>query len=352
VAWFLAAREKLGSIDVAGIAGPGDALADFEKTRETFRLIREVDPDSTFCLSTNGLLLPRYADEIAALGVSHVTVTVNAPDIETGRRIYRFVEWEGTRYTGKEGTRLLLENQYAGIRRLKELGIVSKINVVLLKGLNDNLMPVIAEKVKEAGADMLNIMQLIPVKGSLFEHIPLTSNAELTKIRAQCEGILPQMYHCRQCRVDAVGRIDEDISLSLWEKDARPAAWEPSGVPAGAAILRFAAASKNGMLVDQHFGHARAFHVYEYREGKVRFIERREIPQYCLGSSNCGSRENRFAVIAEALRDCSCVLAMRIGDAPRLELEKQGVRFFMTYDYVTDAVRKAAELFEATARCQ
>ncbi|MDR0376890.1 MAG: radical SAM protein [Spirochaetaceae bacterium] len=350
--WFLAARETLGAVDVAGIAGPGDALADFEKTRETFSLIRKADPDITFCLSTNGLLLPRYADKIAALGVSHVTVTVNAPDSETGRRIYRFVEWDRTRYTGKEGAARLLENQYAGIRRLKELGIVSKVNVVLLKGINSGLIPAIAGMVKEAGADILNVMQLIPVKGSLFEHIPLTSNAELTEIRRRCEGILPQMYHCRQCRADAVGRIDEDVSLSLAGKAALPpdvpariGAREPPEFPVGAVVPRFAAASKNGMLVDQHFGHAQAFHVYEYREGQVRFIERREISRCCAGPSHCGGRESRFAMIAEALKDCSCVLAVRIGDAPRAELEKQGVRVFMTYDYVTDAVRKAAELF-------
>jgi nitrogenase cofactor biosynthesis protein NifB len=351
---FLAAREKLGSIDVAGIAGPGDALANFEETRETFTLIRKADPGITFCLSTNGLLLPRYAGEIAALGVSHVTVTVNAPDSETGRRIYRFVEWEGTRYTGKEGAALLLENQYAGIQRLKELGIVSKINVVLLKGLNDSRIPAIVEKVKQYGADLINIMQLIPVRGSLFEYLPLTSNAELTELRKRCEGILPQMYHCRQCRADAIGCIDEDISLSFTGKAAplARAAAQTAGretvqtaaeVPAGGGILRLAAASQNGMLVDQHFGHARTFYVYEYREGRIGFIERREVPQYCLGPSNCGEGENRFAAIADMLKDCSCVLAMRIGEVPRRELEKQGIKFFMTYDYVTGAVRKAAE---------
>ncbi|MDR3337700.1 MAG: nitrogenase cofactor biosynthesis protein NifB [Treponema sp.] len=354
--WFLSAREKLGSIDVAGIAGPGDALANFEKTRETFALIREADPDISFCLSTNGLLLPRYADELAALGVSHVTVTVNAPDPKIGKRIYRFVEWEGKRYLGEEGAALLLTNQYAGIRRLRELGIICKINMVLLKDLNDSYLPAMVEKVKEAGADLVNIMQLIPVKGSLFEHLPLTSNAELTAVRRQCEGILPQMYHCRQCRADAVGRIDEDISLTLDGLNAphgvsvkKPGTSPETGAPgteetlsAGQPARRFAVASKNGMVVDQHFGHAEAFHVYEYQGGQVRFIEKREIPRYCFGSSECGEQEDRFAAIVNTIKDCSCVIAVRIGEAPRRELEKQGIKFFMTYDYVTDAVRRAA----------
>jgi nitrogenase cofactor biosynthesis protein NifB len=202
------AKERLGAIDVVGIAGPGDALAEFEKTRETFNLIREADPDVIFCLSTNGLLLPRYAETIAALGISHVTVTVNAPDAKTGKRIYRFVEYEGKHYTGEEGAALLLENQYEGIKRLHELGVVIKVNIVVLKDLNSEQIPGIVAKVKEAGADLSNIMQLIPVKGSLFEHLPLTSNAEITAIRKNCESILPQMYHCHQCRAAAVGKID------------------------------------------------------------------------------------------------------------------------------------------------
>ncbi|MDR1446634.1 MAG: radical SAM protein, partial [Treponema sp.] len=58
---FTAVKERLGKIDVVGIAGPGDALANFEKVKECFALIRGVDNEVTFCLSTNGLLLPRYA---------------------------------------------------------------------------------------------------------------------------------------------------------------------------------------------------------------------------------------------------------------------------------------------------
>jgi MoaA/NifB/PqqE/SkfB family radical SAM enzyme len=58
---FKKVKSKLGNLKVVGIAGPGDALANFENTRQPLELIREIDPDITFCLSTNGLMLPYYA---------------------------------------------------------------------------------------------------------------------------------------------------------------------------------------------------------------------------------------------------------------------------------------------------
>ncbi|MDR1288584.1 MAG: nitrogenase cofactor biosynthesis protein NifB [Treponema sp.] len=355
---FLEVRERLGNINVAGIAGPGDALANFEEVKETFSLIRERAPGVTFCLSTNGLLLPRYAGEIAALGVSHVTVTVNAADSKTGRRIYRFVTYRDRRYTGEEGAALLLENQYEGIRRLHELGIVVKANVVVIKGLNDAQIPAIAGKLKEAGTDLCNIMQLIPVKGSLFEHIPLTSNAEITEIRKSCEAILPQMYHCRQCRADAAGTLDNDLSRFFGKAERSP---EIPGCPSDSAAAGlaaagpaepekstglFAVASKDGMLVDQHFGHTENFYMYQYKNGQVVFLERREVSRYCSGPDDCGKKhEELIDSIIKTIEGCSAVITMRIGEMPKRRLEEKGISVFMTYDYVTDAVREAAKGF-------
>src|SRR6056297_2047831 len=75
--------EKEPRITVAGIAGPGDPFANPEETLGTMRLLREKYPDLILCLATNGLgLKPEYIDEIARIGVSHVTVTINAIDPE------------------------------------------------------------------------------------------------------------------------------------------------------------------------------------------------------------------------------------------------------------------------------
>jgi nitrogen fixation protein NifB len=43
---------------VLGIAGPGDPLANPQRTFETFRQLAEKAPDIKLCVSTNGLMLP------------------------------------------------------------------------------------------------------------------------------------------------------------------------------------------------------------------------------------------------------------------------------------------------------
>jgi MoaA/NifB/PqqE/SkfB family radical SAM enzyme len=335
---YLLVKEKIGKPDVVGIAGPGDALANFELTRETLVLIRRAEPKITFCISTNGLALPRRAAELEALGISHVTVTVNAVDPLIGSRIYRHVLFNDKSYRGIDAAGILLENQLEGIRRLGEMGMVCKINIVMLMGINDTHIPDVVKTAAGLGADLSNIMQLIPVKGSIFEHLPLVSNAAITRMRKQCEFILPQMYHCRQCRADAAGTLDNDISLSLNCRPEPPAETKPPG-----RLLRFAAASKNGYLVDQHFGHTLAFYIFDYLDGQVNFFERREIPQYCFGPEACRDSLETMEAILSVVEDCSGVIAVRIGETPRAMLAEKGIRFFMTYDYVTNAVRAAAE---------
>jgi predicted Fe-Mo cluster-binding NifX family protein len=107
--------------------------------------------------------------------------------------------------------------------------------------------------------------------------------------------------------------------------------------------MRFAVASKTGMIVDQHFGHAKAFGIYEYGKGKVSFIEKREIPQYCFGLRGCGDTEEAMEAILKTIADCSGLISMRIGEPPRVRLEENGIRVWTTYDYINAAVEEAAK---------
>ncbi|MDY0228157.1 MAG: radical SAM protein, partial [Desulfomicrobium apsheronum] len=78
-------------ITVVGIAGPGDPMAEAKRTIETIERINRKYPDMLYCLSSNGLALPEHVDRLAELGVTHVTVTMNAVDPEIGAKIYSWV---------------------------------------------------------------------------------------------------------------------------------------------------------------------------------------------------------------------------------------------------------------------
>ncbi len=331
-------KEKMPNLTVVGIAGPGDSLADFENTRKTLALIRKFDPQVTFCLSTNGLLLPLYAEELAGLGVSHVTVTMNAINATIGAKIYKHIDYMGNRYFGEVGAAILMANQMAGLKKLSTLGVVCKVNVVMLKGINEYHVRQVVKKAKELGCHISNIMQLIPVAGSAFENMPLTSNKEIMEMRKICGEVMPQMYHCRQCRADAVGTLDNDQSIEF-----RGCTSEKKQ-----ESMLFAVSSKSGVLVDQHFGHATDFYIYEYLNKSIRFREKRSVSKYCDGSESCdgmggGNKEGKMDAILEAVKDCNGVVAMRIGEVPKQKLKEQSIEIFTTYDRIEDAVKKAAE---------
>lgn len=217
---FIVVKEKIPNLSVVGIAGPGDALANWDNTREAIERIKQSNPEMIFCLSTNGLLLPHYAPEIVELGIKHVTVTMNTLDPATGAKIYHHVYYQGKKYEGVEGARILLENQLTGIQYLAQQGVLVKVNIVMIKGLNDSEIPSVVKKAKKLGVFMTNIMPLIPAEGSAFAHLPPTGMQELNQMRDLCQIDLHQMRHCKQCRADAIGLLGEDRSREFYAGQA------------------------------------------------------------------------------------------------------------------------------------
>ena len=198
-------------IKVVGIAGPGDPLAN-EETFETFELVKKEFPQLMLCLSTNGLLLPESIDRLYELGLHSLTVTINAVDPEVGAQIYRHVIYHGKHYTGVEGAKILIANQFEGLKRAGELGMTIKVNSVLVPGINDDQIPLIAKRVKELGAFVMNIMPLIPQ--AELAHVEKPSDERLAEIRKANEGIIGQFAHCKQCRADAIGLIGQDVTIA------------------------------------------------------------------------------------------------------------------------------------------
>ena len=193
-------------IKVIGIAGPGDPLANPE-TFETFRLVAAEFPELILCLSTNGLLLPEKIDELDRLGLCSLTVTLNTLDPAIGARIYSHIRYQGQTYNGTNGAAILLENQLAGIRLAAERGMTVKVNTVYIPGVNEAQVPLIARQVKELGAQVMNVMPLIPQ--AEFAGVAPPSTNLLANVRHENEKIIGQMKHCRQCRADAVGLISD-----------------------------------------------------------------------------------------------------------------------------------------------
>lgn len=317
---FLWVKEKIPNLSVVGVAGPGDALANWPQTKAALKLIKTESPETIFCLSTNGLMLPEYVDEIAELGIEHVTVTCNAIDPAIGAKLYQHVTYKNQVLTGVEAATVLFNNQLKGIELLVKKGILVKINIVMVKDINDKHIPEVVKKVKELGVFMTNIMPLIPAPGSNFESYPQTSMQDITAMRTQCQLDLKQMWHCKQCRADAIGLLDDDRSAEfrMSKLEEIPLTAVEIQQP-----LKIAVTTKYGKLVDLHFGHAVEFCIYQGQGKNFILVEKRKVENYCEGPA-CDEEERKEAVV-DALKDCNAVLTMRIGFNAKERLKKKGI---------------------------
>ena len=334
---FLDVKSKMPNLRVVGIAGPGDALANIDNTRKAIKLIQSTDDKTIICLSTNGLMVPEYFNRIMKLGVRHITITINTIRPEIGAKIYRYVFFNGKRYYGEEGASILIKNQLDGLKMLADAGVLCKVNIVMIKGINDEYIEETVKHVKELGAAMTNIMPLIPAEGSKFEHMTQVSKVELNAMRLKCGQHLKQMYHCQQCRADAIGKLSEDRSIEF-RKEVSPAKEEEK---VEEKKVRLAVSSTNGNIIDQHFGHSKEFYIYEYENQSVRFIESREVDKYCNGPECDG--EDKIEKIIKTLSDCQMVLSLRIGYEPKKKLLLKNIIPIETYDVVTNGILEAVK---------
>lgn len=335
-------KEQIRQLSVVGIAGPGDALANWPETKKAIELIKSLAPDITFCLSTNGLMLPEFGQEIIDLGVHHVTVTCNAIDPQIGAKLYQYARYKGEKLTGVAAAQVLLENQLKGIEFLAKQGVIVKVNIVMVMGINAHHIPEVVKKVKELGAFITNIMPLIPAPGSNFEHLPQTSMKDINDMRNLCQLDMQQMRHCKQCRADAIGLLGEDRSQEFRLSSIiqqQPACTDKTA----AKPVKIAVATKYGKLVDLHFGHATEFRIYQGENDRFELLETRQVNKYCAGMQECDSEEDRREGIVDSLKDCAAVLTMRIGHSAKERLRKKGIRSIEFCDSVENGLRYTAK---------
>jgi len=200
--------EKLHYIKVVAVAGPGEPLFN-EPTFETFKLVGVKYPKLILCISTNGLLLPDEIDRLDSLGISNVTVTLNAVDPNIGKEIYEYITYEGKKYTGLEAAEILLDHQLRGLEEAAKRKMIVKVNTVLIPTINDDHVMEIAKTVKKLGVYIQNVMPLIPQYR--FAHLTPPTPAEKKKVQDELAKVMKQMRHCRQCRSDAIGKLGCDV---------------------------------------------------------------------------------------------------------------------------------------------
>jgi nitrogen fixation protein NifB len=190
------------NLNIVAISGPGEPLYN-EATFVTLEKVRESYPRIKICLSTNGILLQKSVDRLSGIGVDTISVSMSAIRPDTISRLYRSAVVGTERLEGEELGQIIPKNQLSGIQDASENGISVKVNTILIPQLNQEEIPELSRKIEAAGANLQNIVPLIP-RGAMCD-LSAPSLDELYEARRISSAIIPQFRHCKQCRSDVVG---------------------------------------------------------------------------------------------------------------------------------------------------
>src|SRR6266540_4178461 len=115
------------NLKIIGLSGPGDPMAQPEKV---FGFVRELrnryGEHHEICISTNGLVLHRYIDELKALKVNYVTLTMNAVDADVLAQLVEWVSDEGVVHRAREASEVLIDAQRRSLEGVVAAGIRCK----------------------------------------------------------------------------------------------------------------------------------------------------------------------------------------------------------------------------------
>ena len=106
--------------------------------------------------------------------------------------------------------------------------------------------------------------------------------------------------------------------------------------------MRVAVASKDGISINLHFGHAKRFYIYEVSGSWMGFVETRDVDHYCHG--NVGD-ESAMTKILATISDCQYCFVAKIGDGPIKKLADVGVQAVDEYAY--EGISEAFQLYFA-----
>ncbi|MDE5966580.1 MAG: hypothetical protein K2G89_07085 [Lachnospiraceae bacterium] len=134
---------------------------------------------------------------------------------------------------------------------------------------------------------------------------------------------------------------------------------------------KIAVASSDGKQIDESFGSAKRFIIYEVVDGKYNFLEERIFQQEKSGkdtesstekcatsgsceiegscnnqTAGCGSGAGEGTAKVELISDCRCIVCQKIGFRIQKQLERKAISAFDVSVPVEEALAKIAYYFE------
>ncbi len=108
--------------------------------------------------------------------------------------------------------------------------------------------------------------------------------------------------------------------------------------------MLIAVASKDGKEINQHFGHAERFLIYDIEDSDVKLVDERMVERYCSFDPEHPLRGHLLRSIAAALAGCRAVVTAQMGEHPKGELEKLGVEPFVINGPIKQTLLELAKI--------
>ena len=90
------------------------------------------------------------------------------------------------------------------------------------------------------------------------------------------------------------------------------------------ATSRIAVVSTDGKTVNDHFGKAERFLIYDL-DDRLTFVEERLTEKYSVEDPNHSFDQERLDRVSNLLKDCSKIYMTRIGEVPAAKLKEVGI---------------------------
>lgn len=296
-----------GRVDGVTIAGPGDPLADSESTFAMLALVRKRYPEMALGITTLGLGGEKAVGQLVEAGVSHVTLLVDAVDLEVMRKLYAWIRPGSKTVPLFAATELLLGEQQGAVKAFVLAGCTVHVRTTIYPGYNDEHAVEIARSMAELGVQSMAVAPYDPEEGEevLLERPSLELMA----------GIREQV-----AKYISVVVLPEKI-VAAQSADGTGCGCGPRS---SAERPNVAVVSSGGMEVDLHLGHAAKALIYGPREdGLACLLEIRTLPEPGAGGS-------RWEILADTLKDCFVLLAASAGESPRKILGSRGISVLIT----------------------
>ncbi len=95
-----------------------------------------------------------------------------------------------------------------------------------------------------------------------------------------------------------------------------------AGEDAADMTILVAVATKGSGRINEHFGHAKEFQVYELGAGGAKFVGHRRVDLYCQGGFG---EDDSLDTTIRAINDCAAVFVAKIGHCPKDQLIAAGI---------------------------